>query len=218
VREAEAALRDLGYHRTRSSGPRPLPTPSFWVHGPRSRTGSIPVYVNRPEGALPAGAPANGPEAETHAAILVVPTDAAAESAWRLLPSSPGAPSPTKLSILVLRDPRGNSRAPHWHLLVAPPKEVLRLATGIVVGMYHRAFAGQAGGDIDFGELLATLRAQYHVDVQKSLGVESDEDALFILYHLALRDTFAPGNIAGNIHSIVANPTGPASRIPWFAG
>ena len=158
------------------------------------------------------------PEADLPPSILVVPTDAAAESAWSLVPRNRGLLAPAKVRILVLRDPGGTSHAPHWHLVTVPPTEVLRLATGIVVGMYRRAFAGEGAGDVDFAELLGALRSQYHVDIQKSLGVQSDEDALFVLYHLALRDSFAPGNIAGNLHSIVANPTGPASRVPWFAG
>ncbi|MGA7860652.1 MAG: hypothetical protein WCB19_02195, partial [Thermoplasmata archaeon] len=129
-----------------------------------------------------------------------------------------GLLAPAELRILVLRDPQGTARAPHWHLVTVPPREVLRVATGVVVGMYRRAFSRSGPSDIDFSQLLGTLRQAYHIDVQRSLGVQSDEEALFVLYHLALRDTFAPGNIAGNLHSIVANPTGPASRIPWFAG
>jgi len=222
VREAEAALRDLGFPRARSAGHRPSPAPSFWVENPRTRRRSIPVYVDRAGAVLPAVMlPADAspdPDTDLPPSILVVPTDAAAESAQRLVPKSRDLPVPAKLRILVLRDPKGTGRAPHWHLAAVPPREVLRLATGIVVGMYRRAFAGAGTSDLDFGELLGTLRDEYHVDVQRSLGVQSDEDALFVLYHLALRDTFAPGNIAGNIHSIVANPTGPANRIPWFAG
>ncbi|MFZ0830266.1 MAG: hypothetical protein WCB18_05490 [Thermoplasmata archaeon] len=220
VHEAEAALRDLGYPKARSAGHRSAPTPSFWVENPRTRRRSIPVYVDRAGAVLPGMMPPADatPDADLTPPILVVPTDAAAESAWGLVPKTRSTMGPSKVRILVLRDPEGTARAPHWHLVAVPPREVLRLATGVVVGMYRRAFSGSGPGDIDFGELLRTLRQEYHVDVQRSLGVQSDEDALFILYHLALRDTFAPGNIAGSLHSIVANPTGPASRIPWFAG
>jgi hypothetical protein len=222
VQEAEAALRELGFAKARPANHRPSPAPSFWVESPRTRRRSIPVYVDRAGAVVPGVMPPADatPEADVEAVppILVVPTDAAAESAWSLVPKSRGLPAPTKIRILVLRGPKGAARSPHWHLVAVPPREVLRLATGIVVGMYRRAFSGSGPGDIDFGELLGTLRQEYHIDVQRSLGVQSDEDALFILYHLALRDSFAPGNIAGNLHSIVANPTGPASRIPWFAG
>ena len=180
------------------------------------------MYVDRAGAALPAVMlPADAsPEQEKDLtpSILVVPTDAAAESAWGLVPKTTALPAPSQIRILVLRGPKGTGRSPHWHLAAVSPREVLRLATGIVVGMYRRAFSGSGPGDIDFSALLGTLRDEYHLDVQRSLGVQSDEDALFVLYHLALRDTFAPGNIAGNLHSIVANPTGPASRIPWFAG
>ncbi len=220
VREAEAALRELGFPKARSAGHRPPPAPSFWVENPRTRRRSIPVYVDPAGAVLPSVMPPADAtlDAELPSPILVVSTDAAAESAWSLVPKTRGPLAPAKLRILVLRDPQGTARAPHWHLVTVPPREVLRIATGIVVGMYRRAFAGAGTGDIDFSELLGTLRHEYHIDVNRSLGVQSDEDALFILYHLALRDTFAPGNIAGNLHSIVANPTGPASRIPWFAG
>jgi hypothetical protein len=222
VQEAEAALKELGFSKARPAGRRPTPAPSFWVESPRTRRRSIPVYVDRAGQTVPGVVtPADAvPEAEAELTppILVVPTDAVAESAWSLVPQKGGLLAPTKLRILVLRDPQGAARSPHWHLVTVPPREVLRLSTGIVVGMYRRAFSGSGAGDIDFSELLGNLRQEYHIDVQRSLGVQSDEDALFILYHLALRDSFAPGNIAGNLHSIVANPTGPASRIPWFAG
>lgn len=222
VREAEAALRELGFPRARTAGRRPAPVPTFWVEQPARRRGSIPVYVDAAGAVLPGVLPPPGGSPDVDAdpvlPIVVVPTDAVAESAWRLVPPARGGGGPTKLRILVLRDPKGTGRSPHWHLLPVPPREVLRIATGVVVGMYRRAFAGSGPGDIDFSELLGTLRNEYHIDVLRSLGVQSDEDALFVLYHLALRDTFAPGNIAGNLHSIVANPTGPASRIPWFAG
>jgi hypothetical protein len=222
VREAEAALRELGFPKARPVGPRQSPAPSFWVENPRTRRRSIPVYVDRAgaavSGVVPPADAGPDPELDAVPPILVVPTDAAAESAWSLVPKTRGLLAPTKIRILVLRDPKGAARAPHWHLVTVPPREVLRLSTGIVVGMYRQAFTGSGAGDIDFSELLNTLRQEYHIDVQRSLGVQSDEDALFILYHLALRDSFAPGNIAGNLHSIVANPTGPASRIPWFAG
>lgn len=222
VREAEAALRELGFPRARTAGPHPSFPPSFWVENRGSGRRSIPVYVDRAGSVTPRALSGPEPipdlESDVPASILVVPTDAAAESAWGLVPQNRGSSAPWKLRILVLRGPKGTGRAPHWHLAAVSPREVLRLATGIVVGMYRRAFSGAGPSDIDFGELLAVLRNGYQIDVQRSLGVQSDEDALFVLYHLALRDSFAPGNIAGSIHSIVANPTGPASRIPWFAG
>jgi hypothetical protein len=222
VQEAEAALKELGFPKARAAGPRRSAAPSFWVENPKTRRRSIPVYVDRAGAVLPGMMPpadaTPDPEAEPPAPILVVPTDEAAESFWGRVPKTGSPTARTELRILVLRDAKGTARSPHWHLFTVPPREVLRLATGVVVGMYRRAFAGSGPGDIDFSELLGTLRKEYRIDVQRSLGVQSDEDALFILYHLALRDTFAPGNIAGNLHSIVANPTGPASRIPWFAG
>jgi hypothetical protein len=224
LREAEDALRGLGYPRARSGSRRVPKEPSFWVENPRNRRRTIPVYVEpiRPgTEASAAGAWTSGvgPSEEARLpSILVVPTDEAAEVVRDRLrrPNEPSPPDAPR--ILVLRDPRGRARSPHWHRLQVEPREVLRLSTGIVVGMYQRAFAEEGNGEVDFGELLAVLRDEYGLDVPGSLGVASDEDALFILYHLALRDSFAPGSIAANLHSIVANPTGPASRIPWFAG
>ncbi|HEV2167187.1 MAG TPA: hypothetical protein VGS23_09485, partial [Thermoplasmata archaeon] len=65
---------------------------------------------------------------------------------------------------------------------------------------------------------LATLRARFHVDVAGSLGVASDEDALWMMYQLALRHGYAPGDPSGNLHMLVLKPTGPAARLPWFSG
>ncbi len=222
VAEAETALKALGYHRSRSAERPAEPSdPTFWVVYRQSRRPTIPVYVAGAAWA-PTGAPWTRPsppeEADAPTPILVVPTDAAAESAWGEVPRATDRGASPRLRILVLRNAEGTGPSPHWHQVRIPPRDVLRLATGLVVGMYRRAFANVGSGDVDFGELLRSLRDDYHVDVHASLGVSSDEDALFVLYHLALRDTFAPGSIAANLHSVVANPTGPASRVPWFAG
>ncbi len=53
--------------------------------------------------------------------------------------------------------------------------------------------------------------------MNRSLGVKADEDALFLLYQLAQRDAYAPGEPGANLHLLVLKPTGPAARLPWFA-
>ncbi len=224
LREAEDALRHLGYPKTRAARGPEEGRPAFWVENPRNRRRTIPVYF-RPS-ASEEGIPSierwfRAPTTEERAgppSILVVSTDREAEAARGSVPNPDEAATLEVLRILVLRDPQGKAKAPHWHLARVEPREVLRIATGLVVGLYRRAFGGSGSGEIDFGELLTALRDEYRVDVPGSLGVTSSEEALFVLYHLALRDTFAPGNVANNLHSIVANPTGPATRIRWFAG
>ena len=84
------------------------------------------------------------------------------------------------------------------------------------MGLFRRA-QDEGSGQIDFSEILTILRRRFGVDPHRSLGVASDEDALFLLYQLALRDAYAPGDPGANLHLIVAKPGGPAGRLPWFA-
>jgi len=60
--------------------------------------------------------------------------------------------------------------------------------------------------------LLQILRRQFRVDLHASLGVDSDEAALFMLYQLARRYGFAPGDPAANLHLLVLRPTGLLGR------
>ena len=122
------------------------------------------------------------------------------------------------MSVLVVpAGERTDPTPPHFHLRIAEPAEILRLATGIVVGLFRRAQASDESGQIDFEELLGLLRQRFGVDVNRSLGVRSDEDALYLLYQLAQRDSYAPGDPGQNLHLLVLKPTGPAARLPWFA-
>ena len=151
-------------------------------------------------------------------AIVVVPTESAAEAAWASLRSDPKDDPTAELSILVLDPPRaGVDPEPRWHAGTLPRREILRLATGIVVGLFRRAQDGEGAGQMDFTELLAILRQRFGVDVHRSLGVDTDEEALFILYQLAQRDSYAPGDTAANLHMLVLKPNGPGARLPWFA-
>ena len=95
---------------------------------------------------------------------------------------------------------------------------MLRIATGVVVGLFRRAQAAEGSNQVDFEELLTLLKGRFGIDVNRSLGVQSDEDALYLLYQLATRDSYAPGDPGSSLHLLVLKPTGPAARLPWFAG
>ncbi len=224
LRTAETVLKRLGYSRV-PPGLRHAPVePAFWVQESGVPRRTFPVFLPRggettiSEGidrwveGLSAGRP--------HAtrAIFVVPTDDAAEAAWDRLAHSPGTTVDHEVSILVVPPADRGAEPPHFHLRPASPKEVLRFATGIVAGLFRRAQSSEGSGQIDFEELLGILRSRFGIDVHRSLGVQSDEEALFILYQLALRDSYAPGDPGSNLHLLVLKPSGPAARLPWFAG
>jgi hypothetical protein len=220
VREAESTLRRLGYARI-EPGPRDASAPAFWVQEAGVPRRKYPVFV--PADAEAPGAGPWGPiiarsstKGSGSRAIVVVPTDFAAEAAWNHLASEGGAEIDTEVRILVLG--ATDRETAHWHAIVVDRRTLLRLATGVVVGMFRRAAASGGQSPVDFSELLEVLGERFHVDVKRSLGVTSDEDALFLLYQLAQRDSYAPGDAASNLHSLVLRPTGPASRLPWFAG
>jgi hypothetical protein len=62
------------------------------------------------------------------------------------------------------------------------------------------------------------LRSRFGVDIHRSLGVDGDGDALFLLYQLARRDGYAPNDGGATLHQVILQPSGPAARLPWFAG
>jgi len=214
LRHAEAALRRLGFARvppatdTRAGA-------QFWVQEsgvPRRR---FPVFV----GAAPHPRTLEASRADVtpHRGIVVVNSDQAADEAWRSTHRAPAGGLDAEFAILVVPSRgTGESASAHWHAGTLDRLELLRLATGVVVGLFRRAERTDAG-PVDFGELLVLLRRRFGVDVHRSLGVEDDEDALFMLYQLAQRYSWVPGEGGSNVHSIVLKPTGPAARLPWFA-
>ncbi len=223
-RAAESVLKRLGYSRV-PPGHRAAPLePAFWVQEAGVPRRTFPVFVP-PGGSSTVNQGIDrwveglsGERTATDRAIFVVPTDDAADAAWAHLARAPGAAIDHEVSILVVPSAEKAADPPHFHLRPASPQEVLRLATGIVAGLFRRAQASDGSGQIDFEELLASLKGRFGIDVHRSLGVTSDEDALFILYQLALRDSYAPGDPGANLHLLVLKPTGPAARLPWFAG
>ncbi|MGI0128975.1 MAG: hypothetical protein ACREEC_02295 [Thermoplasmata archaeon] len=224
LRDAEDVLKKLGYARVPPARRELDGEPSFWVQESGVPRRTFPVFVN----AAPSASAAEGVDrwvagvrtapAPPRRAIFVVPSDRAAEETWARLSGTDGAAIENEVAVLVVPSgERTDPTPPHFHLRVAEPAEILRLATGIVVGLFRRAAASEESGQIDFEEMLGLLRQRFGVDVPRSLGVRSDEDALFVLYQLAQRDSYAPGEPGANLHLLVLKPTGPAARLPWFA-
>jgi hypothetical protein len=223
-RSAENVLKKLGYSKVSNPRRGPVGEPSFWVQEAGVPRRTFPVYVPPGEpSAVEAGieqwvAGVRGSRPSQRRAIFVVPTDATAEEAWRRFSRTAGhSVIDHEVSILVVPPSGRSDDPPHFHLRIADPHELLAISTGIVVGLFRRAAAGDGGSQIDFEELLTLLTSRFGIDVQKSLGVRSDEDALYILYQLAARDSYAPGDAGANLHLLVLKPTGPAARLPWFA-
>jgi len=223
-RDAENVLKRLGYAKVSNPRRGPVGEPSFWVQEAGVPRRTFPVYVPPSESsAVEAGIEqwVDGVRSARPAqrrAIFVVPTDGAAEQAWRRFSRTAGGSAiDHEVSILVVPAAGRPDDVPHFHLRLADPREILAISTGIVVGLFRRAAAGEGGNQIDFEELLTLLTTRFGIDVHRSLGVRSDEDALFILYQLASRDSYAPGDSGANLHLLVLKPTGPAARLPWFA-
>ncbi len=221
LQKAEAALKRLGYARIPPVVRDAPGEPQFWVQEAGVPRRTFPVFVQdgAARGALDrigafAHRGVDGPSA-TARAIVVVPSDRAADEAWQALRAR-DQDAAAEYAILIVPT-RPDTEEARWHAGTLPPRAVLRLATGIVVGLFYRARAEEGSTQVDFTDLLQILRHRFGVDVHRSLGVTSDEDALFILYQLALRDSYAPGAPGANLHLLVLKPTGPAARLPWFA-
>jgi hypothetical protein len=220
TRDAEVALRRLGYSRVAPERRGREPDASFWVQEAGVPRRTYPVFVPPPDRA---GLPERVDRwLETarggrRRAIFVAPNDAAADEVWARLAARPGGSIDPELSILVVPGAPDKDEAGHFHRRIVAPEELLRVATGVVVGLFRRAQGPDGAGPVDFEEMLALLRDRFNLDVHGSLRVRSDEDALFLLYQLALRFSYAPGDPGANLHLLVLKPTGPAARLPWFA-
>ena len=223
-RDAETALRRLGYSRVPPGRRAPEPGASFWVQESGVPRRTFPVFLPpRERDSLSEGIDrwlerSSAERAAPRRAIFVAPSDSAAEEAWDHLARTGRTAVGDDVSILVVPAETSTERAGHFALRRVGPREVLLLATGTVVGLFRRAQEDEGAGAIDFAELLQLLRARFGIDVHRSLGVRTDEDALYVLYQLAQRDTYAPGDAGSNLHLLVLKPTGPAARVPWFAG
>lgn len=217
VRDAEAALKRLGYARVSPALPEAPGGPELWVQESGIPRRTFPVFVEagklpatkRWDQYLEASAPGR--------AIAVVESDTAAEAAWRQSRADPRGGLERELAILVVSRRPGGPTA-HWHAGVVDRRDLLRLSTGIVVGLFRRAASSPGSGEVDFEELLVILKRRFGIDVNRTLGVRSDADALFIMYQLALKEAYAPGDPSANLHTVIFRPNGPGSRLPWFAG
>jgi hypothetical protein len=222
-RDAESVLRRLGYARIEPTRRAREPGATFWVQESGVPRRTFPVFVPaRERSSLAEGIDrwlkgSGAAPAAPRRAIFVAPSDSAAEEAWDRLVQTGRAAVEHDVSILVVPPETAAERAGHFALRRASPAELLRLATGVVVGLFRRAREEEGAGAIDFSEMLQMLRGRFGVDVHRSLGVRSDEDALYVLYQLAQRDAYAPGEAGSNLHLLVLKPTGPAARVPWFA-
>jgi hypothetical protein len=221
LRETENVLKRLGYARISPGHGGKAAEPSFWVQEAGVPRRTFPVFLPGSRGGVEDGidrwVQGNRTTAAERRAIFVVPNDSAAEAAWDKITRVPGSTIENEVSILVVPTGARAEPAPHFHLRLVPPTELLRFATGVVVGLFRRAASSEGSQPVDFEEMLALLKARFGLDVHRSLGVRSDEDALFLLYQLALRDSYAPGDPGANLHVLVLKPTGPAARLPWFA-
>ncbi|HTS33280.1 MAG TPA: hypothetical protein VMI55_05005 [Thermoplasmata archaeon] len=221
LQDAEKVLRRFGYSRVDPARREPAVDPSFWVQEAGVPRRTFPVYLPGQRGEVEERIDRwidwTRTEPRSHRAIFIVPSDTDAEEAWRRLAKTPGSTIDNEVSILVVPPTARAESAAHFALRVLAPKDVLRLGTGIVVGLFRRAQDSEGASPVDFEEMLGILRNRFGIDVHRSLGVTSDEDALFLLYQLALRDSYAPGDPGSNLHLLVLKPTGPAARLPWFA-
>jgi len=221
MRAAETVLKRMGYARVPPGRREPDLEAAFWVQEAGVPRRTFPVFLQPAasggsEGRLDQWAA--GTASASRRAIFVVPSDRAADETWARIARTPGAAIDNEVSVLVVPPTeRPEPTAAHFHLRITDPREVLRIATGVVVGLFRRARDSDEPGQVDFEEMLALLKGRFGIDVNRSLGVKSDEDALFLLYQLAQRDSYAPGDPGANLHLLVLKPTGPAARLPWFA-
>jgi hypothetical protein len=160
---------------------------------------------------------AGRPSVANRPAILVVPDEGRAEAAWKRLRAEIRPRADPEVAILVLSRQGPGETEPHWHNGPVELKELLTLATGIIVGLFRRAAEAGEGGQVDFEEMLQLLRSRFHIDLEGTLRVQADEDALWMMYQLAQRYSYAPGDSSANLHLLVLKPTGPSARLPWFA-
>jgi hypothetical protein len=175
-RDAEAVLKKLGYSRVAPTRRDPSPDAVFWVQESGVPRRTFPVFIP-PAGRRPLEeridrwvAGARGDRSGHYRAIFVVPNDDEADEAWARLGSTSGAVIDHEVSILVVPSGGKPSAPPHFHLRIAEPREVLRLAPGlkIAVVLGDDVFArldeflakGYEMRDMDTGAPLAAIRAR----------------------------------------------------------
>lgn len=209
TRAAESALRRMGFSRI-SVDVRGGDQSDFWVESPGAPRRRYAVFVDEfKSGGRP------GPEG--HPAILVVPDEERARAAWTAIRQPGRSAVDPDVSILVLAPSPAGAAEPHWHAGIIERRQLPWIATGVIVGLFRRSTRSGEGAQIDFEEMLRVLRTRFHIDLAATLGTQSTEDSLWVMYQLALRYSYAPGDGASTLHTLVLKPTGPSARLPWFA-
>src|SRR5580700_6213560 len=146
---AESALRRLGYAPVAGLGEISPTPPSFWVQEPGARKRRLRVYADGWDALDRAGVAPDLP------AIVVVPTEQAADQAWEKLYRSPKARLDPDISILVVPTAGRQEPDPHWHAGPVDRQDLLRLATGVLVGLVRRV---ETGPGLDFHQMLEVMR------------------------------------------------------------
>ncbi len=231
----QRVLEGMGFRPESPRAGRPAAEADFWVRAPGTPGRKLPVFsslkdrATAPEGPAAllarwsrglrsAGAPTpwgsilvvDGDEAARHVVEGLTegpaPVDRFERFFVRILVRSPGSPE----------DSRAHWRWEHHKVRGA---ELLTLATGTLLGLAQRSRAegGEEGLTVDLPGMVRELKGTLLVDLEGSLGVESTEDALFLLYQLAQRHGYAPGDQGGSLHELIAQPQSPAARLPWFS-
>ncbi|MCI4349825.1 MAG: hypothetical protein L3J93_06390, partial [Thermoplasmata archaeon] len=162
LRAAENALARLGFSKIPPLVAE-VPSPEFWVQEAGVPRRVFPVFVEPGAERERSGRYVSWAAAKTDAAvaraIVVVPSDDAARETWQRVRAAPNGRVETELAILVIPESPGPA-APHWHRGLVPRRELLRLTTGIAVGLYYRAQASEGSAQVDFGEMLEILRSR----------------------------------------------------------
>ncbi|MCI4367264.1 MAG: hypothetical protein L3K08_05895, partial [Thermoplasmata archaeon] len=141
VRAAEVALARLGYQRVTTVPPG---GPNFWVQEVDVPKRTFPVFLwdgplDEPVTALNDYRSAAARAGTPGRAIVVVPSERAAEAALDRGARKDSVEA--ELAVLVVPTSPASSQTPRFHAVVLPRREVLDLATGIVVGLFRRAQA-----------------------------------------------------------------------------
>ncbi len=235
TRTLQRVLESLGYRLEGLPSGRRVPGADFWVHTPGFPPRALPVFSSLAEGSRPPEAP--GSLASRWAAgvrearpeppwgtILVVEGEENARRLGEDLSRTSPEPDPLApfFARILIRDPsalEGQKVSWRWARRKVNGRELLTLATGTLVGLAQRSLAEspEEGFNVDLVGMLRELKGTLLVDLEGSLGVESTEDALFLLYQLAQRYGYAPGAQGGDLHELLVRAQGPASRLPWFA-
>ena len=231
----QRVLEGMGFRPESPRSGRPVPEADFWVRTPGFPGRPLPVFSSLKDRTASPEAPSallarwsrglrSAQGSPPWGSILVVDGDEDARRVVEGLTQDTFRPDPfARFFVRILVRSPGSPDDPrtHWrwerHRVSGP--ELLTLATGTLLGLAQRARSegGEEGFTVDLPGMVRELKGTLLVDLEGSLGVESTEDALFLLYQFAQRHGYAPGDQGGSLHELLAQPQSPAARLPWFA-